>query len=250
MVGRSVVVANWWNPGGGRLCLCVREGDREKEREEGRRAKREREAHDPALSKTVKHLPKTTPFSFTYTRRTPYAPWDKGLAFCPPVTSSEHKIYINGVSIIDASEEWGDGDGFWRCDGFLELYYIPFEAIIKRLSESGSPPPCICLVKSEFRIETIEFTDGTIEEVDGSCGVHVVMPEGDGPFFSDFRTMVQKSKAEKTEQMYDMLQQKEYGADISRHPGPNSSKSCHPSISGHNCRLSGSLLKSTGVSPP
>ena len=35
MVGRSVVVANWWNPGGGRLCLCVREGDREKEREEG-----------------------------------------------------------------------------------------------------------------------------------------------------------------------------------------------------------------------
>nr|XP_011461837.1 PREDICTED: TMV resistance protein N-like [Fragaria vesca subsp. vesca] len=112
---------------------------------------------------------------------------DKGLAFCPPVTSSEHNIYINGVSIIDASEEWGDGDGSWRYDGFQELYYIPFEVIIKRLSESGSPPPCICLVQFEFQIKTIEFTDGTIEEVDGSCGVHVVMPEGEGPFFSDFR---------------------------------------------------------------
>ncbi|KAL6190531.1 hypothetical protein ACLB2K_036925 [Fragaria x ananassa] len=59
----------WWSRTGGILvvadCVSVFEreiGRRRGRREEGRRAKRERETQDPALSKTVKHLPKTTPF--------------------------------------------------------------------------------------------------------------------------------------------------------------------------------------------
>ncbi|XP_004296293.1 PREDICTED: TMV resistance protein N-like [Fragaria vesca subsp. vesca] len=110
---------------------------------------------------------------------------DKGLAFCVPncywgTHFSVLRIYINDVSIVDASEKkheftFGLGGGFvWT----VWLYYMPFDAIIKRLRESGLPPPSNCLVKFEFQIESIDF------EVDRgrSCGVHVVMPEDEGPF--------------------------------------------------------------------
>ncbi|KAL6204000.1 hypothetical protein ACLB2K_021270 [Fragaria x ananassa] len=106
---------------------------------------------------------------------------DKGLAFCAlTVRQCPHfrvfRIYINGVCIIEASDK---GEGCWlRCDPFVWLYYMPFDAIIKRLSESGLPPPSICFVKFESHLESMNLKYDWIR----SCGVHVVMPQDEGPF--------------------------------------------------------------------
>ncbi|KAM5582387.1 hypothetical protein ABKV19_002681 [Rosa sericea] len=115
---------------------------------------------------------------------------DKGLAFSALTIDNENlytkaymrvlKIYINDVRIIDASEKPEDS----RSGSFYDLvwlYYVPFDTIIKRLGESGLPPPSMCLVKFEFEYKTLdggEDINGWI----GSCWVHVVMPEDEGPF--------------------------------------------------------------------
>ncbi|KAL6203999.1 hypothetical protein ACLB2K_021269 [Fragaria x ananassa] len=61
---------------------------------------------------------------------------DKGLAFTAP-TAGEHmkvfRIYINGVSIIEAAGK--RENEVQRFPFFVWLYYLPFDTIIKRLSE-------------------------------------------------------------------------------------------------------------------
>ncbi|KAM5582396.1 hypothetical protein ABKV19_002690 [Rosa sericea] len=115
---------------------------------------------------------------------------DKGLAFCAQTVVSGptrlyFTIYINSVCIIEASQK--TEDFMWRrlSGGSLWLYYMPFDTIIKRLSESGSPPPSVRLVK--FKIE------GSLVR---SCGVHVVMPEDEGQFVNDCQRIPPFSRRE------------------------------------------------------
>ncbi|XP_050371427.1 disease resistance protein Roq1-like isoform X1 [Argentina anserina] len=99
--------------------------------------------------------------------------YNKGLAFCahsylafkgPYIKFCA--IYINGVCIAKPLEKAEEHP--WRLShGHLWLYYIPFHTIIRRLGESGLPPPSTCLLKFEFKV---------VGEGRGTCGVHVVMP--------------------------------------------------------------------------
>ncbi|XP_050371443.1 uncharacterized protein LOC126789345 [Argentina anserina] len=101
--------------------------------------------------------------------------WEnKGLAFCAHSSDTFKGPYIkfcaidiNGVCIAKRSGKPEEHP--WRLSkGHLWLYYIPFHTIIRRLGESGLPPPSTCLVKFEFKV--IGYGRGTF-------GVHVVMPE-------------------------------------------------------------------------
>lgn len=65
-----------------------------------------------------------------------------------------------------------------QMGSFCVVDYMPFDAIIKRLSESGLPPPSICFVKFESHLESMNLKYDWIR----SCGVHVVMPQDEGPF--------------------------------------------------------------------
>ncbi|KAK9904576.1 hypothetical protein M0R45_000598 [Rubus argutus] len=114
--------------------------------------------------------------------------WEnKGLAFCAQREKSSETvistfkfcgIYINGVCITEKSKTLGSLP--WLLSGYVWLHYIPFDTIIRRLSTAGLPPPSICQVQYVFRYETSDFYFDHV--VEGSCGVHVVMPEDDGVF--------------------------------------------------------------------
>ncbi|XP_050371444.1 uncharacterized protein LOC126789346 [Argentina anserina] len=110
---------------------------------------------------------------------------DKGLAFC--ASTDVHRafrhplrIYINGVTMIEASDvPWNHKPRYYMpCYDIkiVQLYYMPFHDIIKRLGESDLQPPSICLVKFEFKLDSMD-EDGML----GSLGVHVVMPGWEGP---------------------------------------------------------------------
>ncbi|XP_062018134.1 disease resistance protein RPV1-like isoform X2 [Rosa rugosa] len=119
--------------------------------------------------------------------------WEKkGLAFCLQTERERFpwfgdpyfrlcSIYINGVCINKESKPLRS-----RCSGkHLWLCYVPFNTIIRRLSESGLPPPSICLVEFEFEYQTPKSHEGFVKQIlvrEGSCGVHVVMPEDEGVF--------------------------------------------------------------------
>ncbi|XP_050371431.1 disease resistance protein RPV1-like [Argentina anserina] len=100
--------------------------------------------------------------------------WEnKGLAFCAHSYCAFKgpyikfcAIYINGVCIAKPSEK-AEGHPWRLSEDHLWLYYIPFHTIIRRLGESGLPPPSTCLVKFEF--EVTGYGRGTF-------GVHIVMP--------------------------------------------------------------------------
>ncbi|XP_004295165.1 PREDICTED: uncharacterized protein LOC101309521 [Fragaria vesca subsp. vesca] len=86
--------------------------------------------------------------------------WEnRGLAFCAQSYETFKgpyfrfcAIYINGVRIKEPSEKPEEHP--WRLsEDHLWLYYIPFHTIIRRLSESGLPPPSMCLVKFEFEVK-------------------------------------------------------------------------------------------------
>ncbi|KAM5582391.1 hypothetical protein ABKV19_002685 [Rosa sericea] len=138
---------------------------------------------------------------------------DKGLAFCAQTVDHDHQpwamrsgsrivtIYINGVRIVETclitmrESLWG---------------YLPFDTIIERLSESGSPPPSVCLVKFEIETRNVRSNEITDEGPPMlSCGVHVVMPEDEGQFVNDcqrippFSRRELKIDAEETYSYYD-----------------------------------------------
>ncbi|XP_024157595.1 disease resistance protein RUN1 [Rosa chinensis] len=110
---------------------------------------------------------------------------DKGLAFCAQTVDNDHQrwamrscfrivtIYINGVCITEV----------YLMTGWSVWGYLPFDTIIERLSESGSPPPSVCLVKIEFKTRDVWSNEIKDEGPPmQSCGVHVVMPEDEGQF--------------------------------------------------------------------
>ncbi|KAK9941349.1 hypothetical protein M0R45_017955 [Rubus argutus] len=112
--------------------------------------------------------------------------WEnKGLAFCARSSRARSfkgahlrlrfcsiHININDVCVITPSRK--PEDRWWRLSrGHAWLYYIPFDTIIRQLSDSGLPPPSMCRVKLEF-----EFKRGELEKL--ICGVQVVTPEEDG----------------------------------------------------------------------
>lgn len=114
--------------------------------------------------------------------------WEnKGLAFCAQREKCSQlvnptfkfiEIYINGVCIIEKSKT--PEYRLWRLfRGYVWLHYMPFDTIIKRLSEAGLPPLSICQVQFVFRYRTKNLFGIRVK---GSCGVHVVMPEDEGVF--------------------------------------------------------------------
>jgi hypothetical protein len=124
--------------------------------------------------------------------------WEnKGLAFCAQSPRDRFSlywgsdfrfraIYINGVCIMKESKPMKHRE-WWFCCGHVWLYYVPFDTIIRRLGESGLPPPSICRVKLEFEYQTPKRQEGFLKgrrQREGSCGVHVVMPEDEGVFLN------------------------------------------------------------------
>jgi hypothetical protein len=114
--------------------------------------------------------------------------WEnKGLAFCAQREKSSQlvyptfkfiEIYINGVCIIEKSKT--PEYRLWRLfRGYVWLHYMPFDTIIKQLSETGLPPLSICEVQFVFRYRNNNLFRTRVK---GSCGVHVVMPEDEGAF--------------------------------------------------------------------
>ncbi|KAM5548957.1 disease resistance protein RUN1-like [Rosa sericea] len=99
--------------------------------------------------------------------------WEnKGLALCIAaetsldVTRIIRAIHIN-EKLIYRNPNSEDVPVLLQMSAHVWVYYITFLTIIRRLSESGSPPPYMCRIRFEF-----EYYD-----VVGSCGVHVVMPQ-------------------------------------------------------------------------
>ncbi|KAK9922808.1 hypothetical protein M0R45_031254 [Rubus argutus] len=115
--------------------------------------------------------------------------WEnKGLAFCSQTKRDRfgvsyfrfHAIYINGVCIMKESKLMKNRQWWFSCE-HVWLYYVPFHTIIRRLGESGLPPPSICLVKLEFEYQTPEDHMGFVKQSrlrEGSCGVYVVNARG------------------------------------------------------------------------
>jgi hypothetical protein len=112
--------------------------------------------------------------------------WEnKGLAFCIQSDRrySSCAIYINDVGILEEpkfpkSRSWVFyGRGF---DKHMWLYYVPFDTIIRRLSEGGFQPTFSFQVDFHLEYKTLPDDDDELEV--GSIGVHVVMPEDEGVF--------------------------------------------------------------------
>ncbi|XP_040375716.1 disease resistance protein RUN1-like [Rosa chinensis] len=133
---------------------------------------------------------------------------DKGLAFCAQTVDLDHPssamrtvaMYINGVHITQTP---------WLAPAWSAWGYLSFDTIIERLSERGSPPPSVCLVKIELK--TTQLSNKITDEGPPmlSCGVHVVMPEDEGRFVNDcqrippFSIRELKIDAEETDSYYD-----------------------------------------------